>query len=301
LRYADGWPQASGISGDLIFEGKSMRIVASKAAVLDVRASSVRAGIPDLFHGDVRVGVEFRAETRPAISSGSSPKARDEDPGRHHRKHERGRRRPPRLQLDIPIRNPETFKLAGEYQLLDNEIRTDSDAPPFSHLNGRLEFTESGITARMLSARFLGGPVTISVATRAAGRSRSTLTEPQARRRSRASGARRCCAGLGAAAWQATITGARGRPVTLIVQSQLTGVAADLPPPLGKTAVEPMPLKVERVISPGPPRTDTIKVSLARTVDATIQRRREGAGYVVDRGVISLNGPAVLPSAKGSP
>src|SRR5207253_10429487 len=73
------------------------------------------------------------------------------------------------LQLDIPIRNPETFKLAGEYQLVDNEIRTDSEAPPFSHLNGRLEFTESGITARTLSAKFLGGPATISVATRADG------------------------------------------------------------------------------------------------------------------------------------
>jgi len=34
----------------------------------------------------------------------------------------------------------------------------------------------------------------------------------------------------------------------LIVQSQLTGVAADLPPPLAKTAVEPMPLRVERIV-----------------------------------------------------
>src|SRR5258706_12866173 len=73
------------------------------------------------------------------------------------------------LRLDIPIRNPETFKLAGEYLLVDNEIRADPDLPPFSHLNGRFEFTESAVTARALSAQFLGGPTRISVATRADG------------------------------------------------------------------------------------------------------------------------------------
>src|SRR5204863_4506073 len=195
------------------------------------------------------------------------------------------------------IRNPEAFKLVGEYQLVDNEIKTDSDAPPFSNLNGRLEFTESGISARALSAKFLGGPATIAVATRADGTiavsAHGTASPAQIPRFWGSEALLRRLSG--AAAWQGTLTGARGRPLTLIVQSQLTGVAADLPPPLAKTAVEPMPLKVERVISPGPPRTDTIKVSLARSVDATIQRRREGPAYVVSRGAISLNQSAVLP------
>src|SRR5439155_25623596 len=39
FRYAEGWPEAGGLSGDLIFEGKGMRIVASTGAVLGVRAS----------------------------------------------------------------------------------------------------------------------------------------------------------------------------------------------------------------------------------------------------------------------
>jgi len=301
FRYAEGWPRASGLSGDLIFEGKSMRIIASKGAVLDVRASSVRASIPDLFHGDVRVGLEFRAEDKTSdflrfVAESPVTKALD---GMTESMSAAGAGRLA-LQLDIPIRNPETFKLAGEFQLIDNEIRTDSDAPPFSHLNGRLEFTESGITARALSARFLGGPATISVATRADGtiavNAHGTATAAQIPRFWAGALLRRVS---GAAAWQGTLTGARGRPLTLIVQSPLTGVAADLPPPLGKTAAEPMPLRVERVVSPGPPRTDTIKVSLDRTVDAIVQRRREGAAYVVSRGIISLNGPAVLPDREG--
>ena len=302
FRYAEGWPQVSGLSGDLIFEGKSMRIVASKGAVLGVRASGVRAIIPDLFHGDVRVGVEVRAEDKTSdflrfIAESPVTKALD---GMTESMSAQGAGRLA-LQLDIPIRNPETFKLAGEYQLIDNEIRTDSDAPPFSHLNGRFEFTESGITARTLTARFLGGPATISAATRADGtiavNAHGTASPAQIPRFWGSEALLRRLSG--AAAWQGTLTGARGRPLTLIVQSQLTGVAADLPPPLGKTAVEPMPLRVERVVSPGPPRTDTIKVSLAGTVDAAIERRREGPGYVVNRGVISLNQPAVLPDREG--
>src|SRR3989475_7061309 len=291
FRYAEGWPRASGLSGDLIFEGKSMRIIASKGAVLDVRASSVRASIPDLFHGDVRVGLEFRAEDKTSdflrfIAESPVTKALD---GMTESMSAAGAGRLA-LGLDIPIRNPETFKLAGEFQLIDNEIRTDSDAPPFSHLHGRLEFTESGITARALSARFLGGPATISVATRADGtiavNAYGTATAAQIPRFWAGALLRQVS---GAAAWQGTLTGARGRPLTLIVQSQPAGGARDLPPPPGKTAAEPMPLRVERVVSPGPPRTDTIKVSLDRTVDAIVQRKREGAAYVVSRGIISLN------------
>jgi len=66
--------------------------------------------------------------------------------------------------------------------------------------------------------------------------------------------------------------------VTFIVQSQLTGVAVDLPPPLGKTAVEPMPLRFERVIDPGPARTDTIRASLG-----ALSRPRSSAGATARR------------------
>ena len=301
FRYAEGWPQASGLSGDLIFEGKSMRIIASKGAVLGVRATSVRATIPDLFHGGVRVGLEFRAEDRTSdflqfIAESPVTKALD---GITESMSAAGSGRLA-LQLDIPIRNPETFKLAGEYQVVDNEIRTYTDAPPFSHVNGRFEFTESAISARALNAQFLGGPATISVATRGDGtiavNAHGTASAAQIPRVWGEPLLRRVS---GAAAWQGTLTGGRGRPLTLTVQSQLSGVAADLPPPLGKTAVEPMALRFERVTSAKPARTDTIKVSLDRSVDAIIQRRLEGPGYVVDRGVISLNQPAVLPDREG--
>jgi uncharacterized protein (TIGR02099 family) len=301
FRYAPGWPRASGLSGDLIFEGKGMRIAASTGSVLGVQASSVRANIPDLFHGNVHVGVEVHAEDRTAdflqlIAQSPVTKALNgvtdsivaTGSGRLG------------LQLDIPIGNPEAFKLAGEYELADNEIRVDPDAVPFSHVNGRLEFTQSGVAARALTSQFLGGPATISVATRSDGtvaiNAEGTASASSIPRflgdgvRSRISGA---------AAWRGTLTGGREGPATLSVQSQLVGIAADLPPPLGKQAIEPMSLRLERVVDAGSAAGDSIRISLGSAVEAQFQRRRQGSQYVLVRGVISVNQPAVLPDREG--
>ena len=300
FRYAEGWPQASGLTGDLIFEGKEMRIAASKGSLLGVQASSVRARIPDLYHGDTHVLLDVRAEDQTADFLrfiAGSPVTKHLD-GLTEGMQAKGLGRLA-LQLDIPISKPEAFKLAGAYQLVDNEIRPDPDAPPFTHVNGQLQFTESGVTVRNLSSQLLGGPTTLSVATRGDGtiavNAQGTAAAPQMLNFLGENLLRHV---TGAAAWQGTMTGGRGRPVTLIVQSQLVGVAADLPPPLGKQAVEPMALRLERVI-PVRSRGDSIKVSLGSAIEASFQRRREGAQYVVERGVISANQPAVLPDREG--
>jgi uncharacterized protein (TIGR02099 family) len=288
FRYAEGWPQASGLSGDLVFEGKAMRVAATRGSVLGVQASSVRASIPDLFHGNVHVGVEFRAEDQTAdflrfIAESPVTKFLD---GATEGMSAKGLGRLA-LQLDVPIGNPEAFKLTGEYQLVDNQISVDSDAPPFTNVNGQIRFTESGIAA------------TLSVATRSDGtiavNAQGTATAPQILRSFGEDLLRHV---TGAASWQGTMTGGRGRPFTLIAQSQLVGIAADLPPPLGKAAVEPMALRVERVI-PAKSSGDSIKLSLGPAIEAVFQRKREGAQYVVERGVISVNQPAVLPDREG--
>jgi uncharacterized protein (TIGR02099 family) len=300
FRYAEGWPQARGLSGDLIFEGQAMRIAASRGSVLGVQASNVRASIPDLFHGGVHVGVEVQAEDQTADFLGfvaASPVTRFLD-GMTEGLRAQGAGRL-QLQLDIPIAKPDGFKLSGDYQLIDNEIKTDVDAPPFSHVNGEIQFTESGITVRSLTAQLLGGPATLSATTRGDGtiavNAQGTASATQIFRFFGDNLLRHVS---GAAAWQGTLTGGRGRPLTMMAESKLVGIAADLPAPLGKDAVEPMALRVERVI-PVKPEGDSIRVSLGPAIEANFQRRREDGQYVMDRGVIALNQPAVLPDRGG--
>lgn len=300
FRYAEGWPQATGVSGDLIFEGLGMRVAASRGSVSGVQTSSIRASIPDLFHGNAHVLVELRAEDQTADFLkfiAQSPVTRYLD-GATDSISAKGAGRLA-LQLDVPIGKPETFKVNGEYQLVDNEVAVDADAPAFTSVNGQVQFTESSIAVRSLTARLLGGPATLSVATRGDGtiavNAQGTASAPEILHFYGENLLRHVS---GAAAWQGTMTGGRGRPLVLAVQSQLVGIAADLPPPIGKDAVVPMPLRVERIIQ-GKSRGDSIKVSLGPAVEANFQRKREGARYVMERGVIAVNQPAVLPDRDG--
>ena len=84
----------------------------------------------------------------------------------------------------------------------------------------------------------------------------------------------------------------------LIVQSQLIGV-----PPTCRRRSENGGQAHCRSSSgasrPRPSRTDTIRISLDRSSRRRLQRRREGSRYVVERGVISLNAPTVLPEREG--
>ncbi len=301
FRYAEDWPQAGGMSGELIFAGKSLRIVPSQASVLGVRTSGVRVSIPDLFNGDEHVQVDLRAESRTGdflrfIAQSPVTKFLD---GFTEGMRATGTGRLA-LQLDIPIRRAEQFKLSGSYQFVDNQVRMDADAPAFSHANGRLEFTDAGVSSSGLTCQFLGGPATISLATRSDGvivaNARGTVDVAQFPRSWDGALLRRVSGGT---AWRGTATGAPGRPTTLSVQSQLTGISADLPAPFGKAAEDPMPLRIERTSGAGSRAGDSIKVSLGDSVKALIERRRGGEQYVLERGVISVNEPAVLPDRAG--
>lgn len=302
VRYAEGWPEAREISGDLIFEGKSMRIAASHASVLDV-SGDVRVVVPDLYHGDERVQVEIRAEDQTGdflnfISQ--SPVTKFLDGFTDGMRVAGGGRLS--LRFDLPIRRPDGIKVEGNYEIVNNQVRLDSDVPPFLRVHGRIDFTESGVTAHAIDAQFLGGPAAISIDTRDGAFIASAKGTVSAAQLPRFRGGTILRQLSGASAWQATLTSVRHQGVTFVIRSQLTGISANLPAPLGKTAFEPMPLQVERVIAPGSSGKqgrDTIRVSLGRSVKGYFQRRREGERYVTERGVISLNEPAALPDREG--
>lgn len=306
LRFAESWPPVNDISGELIFDGKGMSVVASRASVLGVRASHVRANIADLFHGNEQLQVEVQAEDQTAdflnfiehspvtrFLDGFTAGVRASGSGRLQ------------LKLDIPIRRLDQVRVAGAYQFNNDQIRLDAELPPFSQVNGRLEFTEGGVTARSINAQFLGGPALISVATRGDGNivasAQGTAGVGQL---PRAWGGPILRRATGSAAWRASLSGARKRPVTLVVESQLAGIAVDLPPPLGKSASEALPLRIERVIeadsgAAGGRRADTIKMSLGRDIGGQFQRRREGDRFEVERGVLSFGEPPVMPERAG--
>jgi uncharacterized protein YhdP len=82
--------------------------------------------------------------------------------------------------------------------------------------------------------------------------------------------------------------------VALRIESDLRGVASSLPEPFNKSALDAMPLRIERSALPQPdgedasPR-DQLQITLGDIVSATLARRSEGGKSVVEHGMVGIN------------
>ncbi|MBI4290349.1 MAG: TIGR02099 family protein [Betaproteobacteria bacterium] len=312
LAYAEGWPRLSGLAGTLVFEGKHMNVFAQKGSVLGARISNTKAVIADLFHDDEVLQVEGQAEgPTPEFLRfvAASPVSQSLD-GFTEGMSASGSGRL-QLKLSLPLRRLDEAKVAGNYQLLGNQLAVDADIPPFSQVNGRIDFTDTGISARDVTAQFLGGQTTVSFATRSDGtiavNAQGTATVAGLRRHADIPLLDRA---RGGAAWRGSIS-IKKRAFEMAIESTLQGVAINLPAPLGKNAAETMPLKVERTNSADgelfrslkiqrlPPRGDATVVLLGRALNAVFLRTREGDEAVIERGALAFNQRSVLPERPG--
>ena len=316
LNYVEGWPRVTGMFGDIAFEGSRLRVRAQRAAVLGARLSNVRATIPDLFNTNELLTIEGQAEGPSAEFTrfiDVSPVTRYIDGATQEiRVSGNGRLN---LKIDLPIRKPEAVKLAGSVLFQNNQLIFDPALPAITQLTGRLDFSEANAGMRGVTGQFLGGPIVISAQTRPDG-----VLGISTQGTAAVSAVRRLVdlplldKVTGAAPWRGTVVVKR-RAVELVLESSLQGVAIDLPLPLGKSAAEVLPLRLERVNSAEAealrpfsglriaPRGDAVLVALGnapqRIINALVVRRFDGKELAVDRGVVAFNERAVTPGQSG--
>lgn len=320
--YGEGWPPVSAAVGDILFDGLRLQVLAQRANVLNARAVNVRAGIPDLFHGNEMLTVEGQAEgatseflrfieTSPVarLVEGATQDLRATGSGRLQ------------IRIDLPIRNLRATRVAGNYLFQNNQVTID-DLPPLTQANGRVDFSDTGIAMRGVTAQLLGGSVTVSGQLRADG-----ALVLGAQGNANIAALRRAFElpmmshVSGTAPWRGNIV-IRKRAVDFVVESNLQGVAIDLPPPLGKPAAEALALHIERAVSADaelakrfpalriPARGDAIALSLGpgagtgagagpARMSALLLRRGDGKAYTVDRGSVAVNEAMTLPERPG--
>ncbi len=319
--YGEAWPRLTAASGDLLFEGLRMQVLAQRAGILGTRAVNVRASIPDLYHGNEMLTVEGQAEgpsseflryidSSPVTKmiDGATQDLRATGAGRLQ------------IRVDLPVRNLNATRVAGNYIFQNNQVTVD-ELPVFTQVNGRLDFSEAGAALRGITAQWMGGPLTVSGQPRADGSvaltAQGSANIAQLRR---AFDIPFLAQANGTTAWRSTAL-VRKRAVDVVVDSNLQGVSIDLPAPLGKTATEVLPLRVERAMNPEadlfkrypalrlPSRGDAFAVSVGGAasgsgvgpgrLSAVVVRRPEGRGFAIERGTIALGEVAVLQDRPG--
>lgn len=309
----DVWPRLEGLAGDFVFDRVSMGVDVRSGRVRVDRSTTValgrtRASIADLEHDPL---LRIEGETHGAAPAylafvKRSPVGRMID-GALDEASATGNFVVP-LSLRIPLASDDEVQVKGEVGLAGNDFALAPGVPPLSRLNGAVGFDQDGIALRNVTGTALGGPVSLSGGPQPDGsdvlRAEGTAEAAALTFWWDAPGMARLS---GRAGYRASVRIEPGKMPTLLVESDLVGLAADLPAPLGKAAREARPSRLEwggTNAAAGRPRTDWFAGSMGPAVNLHVERDFDAAGAVAAvRGAVgvhraaTINGPGLGVSA----
>lgn len=292
LDYVQGWPRIDGIHARVLFQGKAMEITSSQARIYGVALSPVKAVIPDLIHHEEQLHVEgeARGPLQDFIRFANFSPVGEILRGFTDTLSGSGQTRLA-LKLHVPLRHSHDTTLAGRFSLLNGTL-FPAGLPRVDQVRGDIDFTGNSLTAKDMTAQFLGGPLSIDTLTRngqvqilARGRATAAGMAPWL-------GAPWSARLSGQAAWRGQIDlepgGERVR-----IESDLVGLAFGLPAPLAKPAEQPLSLLVT-----SQPQADGQQhaIQFGHTVGAVWRNTREGR---FARGEVRFGGAAVIPGEPG--
>ena len=316
--YARGWPEITGATAAVRFDGRRLDARIDSGRILKSTIREARATIENVRAKAPAVRIEGRVEG----ASANAVRFLAESPLR--------RRFAPMidafaihgdstidLELDVPLKGADRSVTAeGRVALDHNRIDGPGLGRGLAAVNGLIAFRDStvesdGITATWLDepihALFGPSPATpnatrVSIGGRLTRRLLSAylheaglLEGPMTDRSPLLARIR------GDTAWSATLdvpAAGDGRPTTLRIASDLTGLTVDLPPPFGKTGGTARMLEIDSRITPGAGRTTEFR--LGSLANAVLRVVPDGDRFRLDRGAIRIGGgPATLPDAPG--
>ncbi|MEY2633127.1 MAG: hypothetical protein RIR00_1781, partial [Pseudomonadota bacterium] len=303
LDYAPGWPVIEGIDGELRFEGPGMKIDAQRGAILGARLHNTKVEIPDFDVHDEMLQVDGQAAGPTSeflrFIAQSPISAKIDHFTEEMQATGNGRLR---LNLQLPLSRIDDSKIRGEYFFDNNQVVFLPGLPPFSQVNGRLDFSEAAVNAKDVAGNFLGSPARLSA------RSQGDLVGIVATGGASIRELRKLHdlpvfnALSGSSPWRAEIR-VRKKNVDLQIESSLQGIASSLPEPLNKSATQALPLRLERMAmdwqpvrgEPRPVTRERWRVQLGKVLDGTLVRRQQGEAMQFERAVLAVGEPAQLP------
>jgi uncharacterized protein (TIGR02099 family) len=287
LDYAAGWPEVTGIDGDVRFEGPGMAINARSARILGVAAGPVKVDIPNL-------GAQYPALTVAGEAAGATSdfmRFFDHSPvgewvGRFAEGAKATGDGKLALKFTLPLGNNDDTKVEGDYEFLANDVRLPG-VPALARVNGHLEFGERGMQSRDLTTEVLGGVAKVAVSAqdggvRIAAGGHADLAavakEFDLPMRDRISGI---------TDWQ-LVAQSRGASSSWSIESSLAGADLAFPAPIGKVASEGAPLRIERRESTGRGVEETLTIDYRGSLRVVAHRDLTKGAGTVDRALLLL-------------
>ncbi|MCX8016914.1 MAG: YhdP family protein, partial [Rhodocyclaceae bacterium] len=293
LAFAPGWPEMTGIDGELAFEGVRMLIHGRRAEIMGVALSGITAEIPDLEAHEEMLLVKGSAQ-------GATQRFLDfieASPVGERIDHFTAPMRATgngqlELALTMPLRRVAATQVEGRYRFTGNELKVLPELPPFLAAQGELAFTAERLQAKGLRARWLGMPTTVDVTSLPGGGVRVNASGRFAAQWLRQEYAWPALEHLsGETPWRASVT-VKKPTAEVRIESTLEGLSSSLPDPFNKSALTALPLSVSGRIDP---RGDEWLASVGEV--AVLRLGQAGASW---RGRIAL-GAAVTKTPPALP
>ncbi|HEB96971.1 MAG TPA: TIGR02099 family protein, partial [Sedimenticola thiotaurini] len=305
LDYWPGWPRLTGVAGRIRFFDNRFdawidagRIFDSRLEQAHGRIEALKGGAPFQLEGvvtgplqdDLRLLRESPlAEDFAHLTSGMGA---------------RGRTRM-ELELAVPLRHGDRFRLDGALRFQDSTLLLNDWKLPLERIRGVLRFDRNSVSGRGISAAAMGSPVQVDLET-IDGDPKST--------RITASGS----FGLdqlgrpfgldpppwisGSSPWRIRLDiphdqKRRPRPTLLRADSNLVGTRIDLPPPVGKEAMQQRPFRISTGI--GTSTRGLIEARYGDILDARVALDPDAGGRLQRAGIRIGGGEARLPEQPG--
>jgi len=298
------WPPLTQVGVQLTFDRAAMRVHNGRARIAGIELARVHGGIDNLVQqpllaldgngsGKLADALAFVNRTPVGTWTGHAL-----DPIRAAGNGEL------RLQLGIALADLDRSTVSGSVTLAGNDVRVRPGTPLLAAARGRIDFSQRGFSIVGASAQVAGGQAQFEGGLGADGSLRfagqGTASAEGLRQSAELGFLSRIAASLsGQTQYRMTLGFVDGVP-EVMVSSNLVGIAAELPAPLGKAAGASLPLRYETRVLPRAGKQgvhDRLRFELGSLVQAEYLRDVSGDAARVLSGGIGINAPAPQPAS----
>lgn len=304
------WPALTRLSGELVFDRNSMSVNKARGMLgnTQVAVQETQASVADWNRAEVAVTAKAQGALSEMLDlvQGSALSALT-----GHALDESRATGPARLalQLRLPVEQMEHSRVQGNVALAGNSLELMPGVPALGQIHGNVQFSESGFSLAGVQARALGGELRLEGGMKAAGagaasspvqiRVQGLATAQGLREAGELGGIAELARHLqGQARYSLQVQVREGEP-EISVQSNLQGMAVDLPEPLHKPAETALALSVSRQLAA--PSREQIRVRWADQGAVLVERDIGGPQARITRGsleIVSAGRPEpVLPES----